>query len=78
MSVFAYLALTELDSRSADGLEVSLLWNPDSGTVFIAVFDAKHDSESIMEIPADKARDAFNHPYAYLYAKQGNSYPVAA
>jgi len=70
--------LTELDYRSIDGLEISLLWNRYSGETFVSVCDVRNDSEHVFPIAAEKARDAFMHPYAYLTAAQGNSYPVAA
>jgi hypothetical protein len=31
----------ELDFRSSDGLEVSLLWEPETSRVTVSVFDSK-------------------------------------
>ncbi len=55
----------ELAHRSADGVEVTLLWNPVSDAVSVRVIE--RDTEACFEIPVarDQALNAFNHPYAY-------------
>jgi hypothetical protein len=55
----------ELAHRSADGVEVTLLWNPVSDTVSVQVIE--HDTEACFELPVarDQALNAFTHPYAY-------------
>jgi len=76
MSAFSHLV--ELNSRTDAGIEVTLLWDRNSGEVFIAVCDLRQDSESVIAVAPENAADAFQHPFAYLTAQQGNSYPVAA
>ena len=55
----------ELDFRAGDGLEVTLLWNPETNRVTVSVFDAKTGDDFGIDIDAADALDAFHHPYAY-------------
>lgn len=59
---------TALMERDANGLRVELLWGPDANLgsrVFISVSD--HGAMPLQAVvPADKALDAFWHPYCYL------------
>jgi hypothetical protein len=57
--------LRELDHRSGDGFDVTLLWSARTGRVFVAVEDTRtNDSFRIAVDPRD-AMEAFHHPYAY-------------
>ena len=54
----------ELDHRNADGIDVTLLWDPRTDSVVIAVVD---DNESFrIGVNAGEALEAFRHPYAYV------------
>jgi hypothetical protein len=55
----------ELDHRSNDGLEVTLLWEAETNRVTVAVFDAKSGDYFDLEVDPAQALDAFYHPYAY-------------
>jgi hypothetical protein len=55
----------ELDFRSSDGLEVSLLWEPETSRVTVSVFDVKTGDDFEIEVSGNEAMDAFHHPYAY-------------
>lgn len=55
----------ELDQRSFDGIDVRLYWNPAENTVTVAVNDSRTGDAFEAEVPADKALDAFNHPFVY-------------
>jgi len=55
----------ELDFRSSDGLEVSLLWEPETSRVTVSVFDTKTGDDFEVEVSSNEAMDAFQHPYAY-------------
>ena len=70
--------MTEINYRQNQGLEITLLWDESSGEIFVAVYDSAEDSETVIPIPPEKASDAFLHPFAYMHAAPGNSYPVAA
>ena len=56
----------ELAHRSADGLEVSLLWDPRDDSLSVRVKDAREGAR--YDIPVQDARplDVFEHPFAYL------------
>jgi len=60
----------ELDFRSSDGLQVVLLWDPETNRLSVAVSDSKTGDDFEIEVSADEAMDAFHHPYAYA-ASQG-------
>ena len=55
----------ELDFRSNDGLEVSLLWEPETNRVTLSVFDSKTGDDFGFDVDPADALDAFRHPYAY-------------
>jgi hypothetical protein len=57
--------LTELHHRSADGIEVSLLWSRVTNALTVAVEDSRSGVTFEVPAPADKALDVFEHPYAY-------------
>ncbi len=55
----------ELDRRTSDGIDVSLLWHPQINSVTLAVHDERDGHRLEFEVdPADALR-AFHHPYAY-------------
>jgi hypothetical protein len=56
----------ELDHRSADGLEVTLVWDADANVASVIVVDTKNGEafEIVLE-DRDNALDVFHHPYAY-------------
>jgi hypothetical protein len=55
----------ELDSRSVDGIEVTLLWSKRSGALSVAVNDTRTGEAFTVRADAANALDVFNHPYAY-------------
>ncbi len=57
--------ITELHHRSADGIEVSLLWSRVTNALTVAVEDSRSGLSFEVPAPADKALDVFEHPYAY-------------
>jgi hypothetical protein len=61
-------APTELHHRSADGIEVSLLWSPETNALTVAVEDSRSGEIFELPAPADKALDVFEHPFAYAAA----------
>jgi hypothetical protein len=58
----------ELAHRSSNGIEVSLFWTKVGNILTVEVFDTKSDEFFALEVPSDKALDAFHHPYAYRAA----------
>ena len=61
--------LTELDRRTTDHVEVTLLWSPGDNRVFISVGDARTDDGFTIEVRPSEALDAFHHPFAYAAAR---------
>jgi hypothetical protein len=59
----------ELDSRSTDGLEVTLFWQPETGRISVTVFDAKTGDDFDFHVDPENAMDAFHHPYAYAASR---------
>jgi len=58
-------SFTELDHRSADGIEVSLLWSRNTNRLLVAVADSRSGQSFEVLAPAEKALDVFRHPFAY-------------
>jgi hypothetical protein len=57
--------LRELDQRTGDGVEVTLLWSERTGSVYVAVEDAHGHPGFCFAVDPEDALDAFRHPYAY-------------
>jgi hypothetical protein len=55
----------ELDRRVSDGLQVTLLWNPQTNRLTIEVYDDVAAQMFEFDVPPQCADDAFRHPYAY-------------
>ena len=56
---------TELHHRSADGIEVSLLWSRVTNALTVAVEDSRSGVSFELPALAEKALDVFQHPFAY-------------
>jgi hypothetical protein len=67
-SAMTTFAPTELHHRSADGIEVSLLWSRQTNALTVAVEDSRSGEIFELPAPADKALDVFEHPFAYAAA----------
>jgi hypothetical protein len=59
------IGVRELDRRSNDGIDVTLLWSPRTNQVFVAVVDERDGESFELEVDPANALDAFRHPYAY-------------
>jgi hypothetical protein len=59
---------TELHHRSADGIEVSLLWSRVTNSLTVAVEDSRSGVSFELPAPAERALDVFEHPFAYAAA----------
>lgn len=55
----------ELDRRINDGIEVTLLWDPQTYRVAVAVEDHRAGDSFELEVDPADALNAFRHPYAY-------------
>jgi hypothetical protein len=57
--------IRELDRRHNHGLDVQLIWEPQTDRVSVALID-EHSGESLaFEVDPSEALTAFHHPYAY-------------
>lgn len=56
--------MRELDFRSNNGLEVALLWEPETNRVSVSVFDSLGGDDFTLDVDPAEALDAFRHPYA--------------
>jgi hypothetical protein len=57
--------IRELDHRTGDGIEVTLLWDSRDDRVYVVVEDARHGHAFDLEVPASEALEAFHHPFVY-------------
>jgi hypothetical protein len=56
----------ELDRRTRDGIDVSLLWDPRTKGVSVAVTDTRQGGSFEFGVEPGDAPKAFWHPYAYI------------
>jgi hypothetical protein len=62
---------TELDHRTNDGIDVRLLWDRDSGRVYVTVDDARAGTAFEVEVGEnDSPLEVFRHPYAHAAFQQ--------
>jgi hypothetical protein len=62
----------ELDRRTSDGIDVSLLWHSQTNSVTLAVHDECDGHRLEFEVDPAQALRAFQHPYAYAPRLQPN------
>jgi hypothetical protein len=57
---------SEITRRSADGLEVALMWERETDALVVAVVDWKQgDAFDVAVLPGERPLDVFAHPFAY-------------
>jgi hypothetical protein len=58
--------IRELDHRTADGVEVALLWDATRDYLSVVVSDTRaNEAFELVLDDRDDALDVFHHPYAY-------------
>ena len=55
----------ELADRQGDGVHVLLLWHPAKNALTVSVEDARLGDSFQFAVAAERALDAFYHPFAY-------------
>ena len=61
----------ELAHRRTDGLDVRLLWDPDTDRVTVSLADSRTgEGFEVPVAPGERALDVFNHPFAYADVRQ--------
>ena len=58
-------AVRELDRRVNDGFDVRLLWDSETGRVFVAIEDERYGEWITMDVDPSDALEAFHHPFSY-------------
>jgi hypothetical protein len=66
-------AVRELDRRVNDGFDVRLLWDSETGRVFVAIEDERYGEWITMDVDPSDALEAFQHPFAYSRTDQDDS-----
>jgi len=56
----------ELARRVNGGLEITLYWHPQNNRTSIDVHETATEATISFPVPADRALDAFHHPFAHL------------
>ena len=65
MLITSQTSTRELDHRNGDGIDVTLLWDPHTDRVSIAVIDERTGEVLMFGVHGDDALAALHHPYAY-------------
>ncbi len=65
----------ELDRRISDGVDVRLLWHPQTNRVSVAVTDWRADCAFELEVDPADALAGLHHPCAYSNHEHGGSRP---
>ena len=60
----------ELDRRTSDSVDETLLRRPQTNSVTLAVHDERHGRRLEFEVDPRDALRAFHHPYAYVPRRQ--------
>lgn len=58
----------ELAQREIDGIVVRLLWDALNNSVIVKYRDSRTGDAFDVQVPRNRALDAFNHPNAYRLA----------
>ena len=66
-------AVHELDRRVNDGFDVRLLWNSETGQVFVAIEDERYGESIRLDVDPADALEAFHHPFSYSRATHESS-----
>ncbi|HET8977365.1 MAG TPA: hypothetical protein VFN87_04355 [Solirubrobacteraceae bacterium] len=69
--------IRELDHRTSDGIDVTLLWNPVTDQVLVSVYDRRTGEMFELPVAGADALSAFQHPYAYT-RRRGSGSVLAA
>ena len=65
-ATFTIVPRRELAHRVNGGLEITLYWDVEDDTTTIEVHHADTAETIAFPVPADRALDAFHHPFAHL------------
>jgi len=60
-----FTPLRELAHRTADGIDVTLMWDPVDDRAFVTVVDMTNGVVFDVEVGDESPMQVFHHPYAY-------------
>jgi hypothetical protein len=66
----------ELARRVSGGIEVALYWDPLDNSTTVEVWQATSEETFVFVVPAERALEAFYHPFAQLAAPFEELVPV--
>lgn len=69
---------TDLLHRNSGGVDVTLLWNHDTGSVTLELIDRCQNCVTELSVRPDRASYAFHHPFAYQYERLLSAPQLAA
>jgi hypothetical protein len=62
--------LNELNSRTGDGITVTLYWDDELDRTMIHLTDDRTEIDETFVVPPHAAADAFDHPFYYYLGSQ--------
>ena len=66
ISTLTDISRHELARRVGGGLEVTLYWGRLENSISVEIHDTATAETTTFPVPADRALDAFHHPFAYM------------
>lgn len=69
---------TELAQRQNDGIEVTLLWSRNDGSVAVHVRHLRTSKTFELAVEPDRALDAYHHPFSYTQRRSRQLVEAAA
>ena len=70
--------ISELSSRSENGVDVALVWQQHDDTAFVVVVDHRTNEAFVLDVHEnDNALELFHHPYAYAAHRRVDHLPPA-
>lgn len=72
-----YVQLRELAQRANAGIEVRLLWDERNDSIVVSVVDVRVGERLLLDVPRDRALDAFHHPFHYAACGHAAATPLA-
>jgi hypothetical protein len=72
------IARRELARRVGGGLEITLYWHPDENGTSVEVYHQATGETIAFPVPADRALDAFHHPFVHLAEPDAQAWDFSA